>query len=106
MHASLLHDNPNRVMPKVPGINATQLMPSIGCDHWRTRPTQSMCHRVTHTPSSKARPCAGTVSIYARPSGDFPTARAEAPARVKPNARKARAMARADHATRYAMPWS
>lgn len=31
-----LHANPERVMPKVPGINAQPLQPSIGCDHWRT----------------------------------------------------------------------
>ena len=105
MHAYPLHDNPNRVMPTVPGINAGSLVPSIGCDHWRTSPNARLRHRVTHTPSSKARPITGTPNEYALPSG-HERPRAEVPARVKPNARKRRAMAQADHAMRLSMPWN
>ena len=35
-----LHGNHGRVSPKVPGLNAQPLMPSIGTDHWRVSATE------------------------------------------------------------------
>jgi hypothetical protein len=40
--AILRGDNPNYASPKVPGINAQPLMPSIGVDHHRTSAKQKV----------------------------------------------------------------
>jgi len=48
--------NGARVLPKVPGLNAQPLGPSIGTDHWRTN-RQGIVRR--NSQIRQARPCAG-----------------------------------------------
>lgn len=55
-----VYDDGKRTAPKVPGLNASNLQPSIGTDRWATRPEDS---GQTFTAGScfKARPIAGHV---------------------------------------------
>lgn len=101
MHANPLYDNPNRVMPKVPGLNAGQLMPSIGCDNWRTSNRSAPVPRLKH----RARPMTGLVDMTKVPAS-FSGGReriAVEMTRPKISARKRRAMARAAHASALAL---
>lgn len=51
-----LHGNAGRISPKVPGLNAQPLQPSIGTDHWRISKTAK---RVRNSQIRDAKPCAG-----------------------------------------------
>lgn len=101
MHASPLHDNPNRVMPKVPGLNAQPLGPSIGCDNWRTSDRKPPVPRL----KQHARPMAGLVDLAKVPS-DYSAPRERRTierARPKVSARKRKHDARDAHAARLSL---
>jgi hypothetical protein len=101
MHASPLHDNPNRIMPTVPGISGGSLRPSIGCDNWRTSNARPIKPRL----KQHARPTSGLVDLAKVPSYHS-TGRETviiAPDRPKLSARKRRAIAKRDHALRLAL---
>ena len=51
-----LHGNHGRVSPKVPGLNAQPLGPSIGTDHWRVSATEK---RRRNASIRQARPVSG-----------------------------------------------
>lgn len=109
MHAYVpnpLTDNPNRVMPTVPGINASKLQPSIGCDHWRISATQKVWTRLPKGgPDRGARPMTGKVDLSQVPSSfnagrERRTISTPAP---QVTARKRKAQARSAHAARLAL---
>lgn len=101
MHADPLRDNPNRIMPLVPGLNAQPLGPSIGCDNWRTSDRKPPVPRLKH----KARPMTGLVDMAKVPA-DYSAGRErvtiETPRR-KVSARKRRHDARDMHAARLSL---
>lgn len=65
MHAYTDPEFAGRVHPKVPGLNAQPLGPSIGCDNWRTDSRQPRNIR----PKTKVAPISG------RGRADFGTGR-------------------------------
>jgi hypothetical protein len=101
MHAYPLHDNPNRIRPLVPGINAQPLGPSIGVDNWRISDKRAPTPRL----KQRARPITGKVDLTKIPAsyrtGSERVVIEHTRARVC--ARKRKAMARAAHASRLAL---
>lgn len=101
MHASPLHDNPNRVMPTVPGISGGALRPSIGCDNWRTSDARPIKPRL----KQHARPMAGLVDLAKVPS-DYNAGRERVTIehkRPRVSARKRKHDARDAHAARLSL---
>lgn len=105
-HALALHGNASRIGPKVPGINAQPLMPSIGTDNWRVSASQRAVSPTRgRTGRPMARPTAGRVDLLQVPSS-HKTGRERIviePARPQVKARARKARARADHAARLSL---